>query len=345
MKVLVTGANGHLGTVLTKALKERGDEVTCFILPGQNISQILSHCDHVLYGDVRDLQSLTIACKGIDVVFHTAGIIDISSSRKMKKLMKSVNIEGVKNVISACKEAKVRRLIYTSSVHAIKEEKGNKETKESSSFNPSFIKGAYAKTKAIATQLVIDAAKDGFETIIVHPAGIIGPEDYAMSHMGHMIHTYLTGKLRTYTSGGYNFVDVRDVVQGMLQAQESGKSGECYILSGEYHSIKELLSCLKEVTMSTRRLVWVPHWLAYIMSPFMLLYYRMRNIKPLFTPYSLSTLKSNSNYSYQKAHTSFGYRVTSFKKTIEDTISWAMKYYHLPLKKKEKMKRGKAKKE
>ncbi len=344
MKVLVTGATGHLGTILTKALKERGDEVTCFILPGESISQISHYCDHILYGDVRDLDSIIIACKGIDVVFHTAGIIDISSSRKMKKLMKSVNIDGVKHVIRACKETNVSRLIYTSSVHAIQEEKGNKETKESSSFNPSFIKGSYAKTKAIATQLVIDASKEGLETIIVHPAGIIGPEDYAMSHMGHLIYSYLKGNFRTYTSGGYNFVDVRDVVKGMLLAQEKGQSGECYILSGEYHSIKELLTYLKEITKNKRPLIWIPHWLAYIVSPFALLYYRIKKTKPLFTPYSLSTLKSNSNYSYQKAHTSFGYRVTSFKQTIEDTISWARNYYHLPLKKKKKMKKDRGKK-
>ena len=339
MKVLVTGANGHLGTVLTKALKERGDEVTGFILPGQNISEIYDYCDHILYGDVRDLQSLNIAFKGIDVIFHTAGIIDISSSKKMKHLMKSVNIEGVKNVLLACKEAKVSRLLYTSSVHAIKEEKGKKETTESSSFNPRFIKGSYAKTKAIATQAVINATHEGLNAVIVHPSGIIGPQDYAMSHMGHMIYNFLTGKLRSYTSGGYNFVDVRDVVNGILQAEKLGKSGECYILSGEYHSIKEMLTVMKEITKNTRHLLFVPHWLAYVVTPFAQLYYRISKKKPLFTPYSLSTLMSNSNYSYQKAQSSFGYKTTSFKKTIEDTISWITEHYHLPIKKNKKMKK------
>ncbi len=142
--------------------------------------------------------------------------------------MKSVNIEGVRNVITACKETHVSRLIYTSSVHAIKEEKTGKEIKESASFDPAYIKGAYAKTKAIATQLVLDATKEGLDAVIVHPAGIIGPDDYAMSHMGHMIYNFLTGKLRTYTTGGYNFVDVRDVVHGVMQAQELGKAGMLY---------------------------------------------------------------------------------------------------------------------
>jgi dihydroflavonol-4-reductase len=255
----------------------------------------------------------------------------------MKRLMKSVNIEGVRNVITACKETHVSRLMYTSSVHAIKEEKTGKEISENSSFDPSYIKGAYAKTKAIATQLVLDAAKEGLDAVIVHPAGIIGPEDYAMSHMGHMIYNFLTGKLRTYTTGGYNFVDVRDVVKGIMQAQELGKSGECYILSGQYHSVKEMLNIMKDITKSTRRLVWVPNWLAYIVSPFVLFYYRIAKTKPLFTPYSLTTLMSNSNYSHKKAYTTFGYRVTSFKKTIEDTISWCINHYHLPINIKKKM--------
>lgn len=340
MKVLVTGANGHLGTVLTKALSHRGDEVTAFIMPGENINEIYPYSNHILYGNVLDLHSLIIAFRGIDVVFHTAGIIDISSSRKMKRLMKSVNIGGVENVIKACKEAKVKRLVYTSSVHAIKEEEGKSNISETTNFNPKCIKGSYAKTKAVATKLILDATKEGLDAVVVHPAGIIGPEDYGMSHMGNIFYKFLTGSLKAYTSGGYNFVDVRDVVIGMLLAQEKGKCGECYILSGEYHSIKELLHILKDVTKTTRHLVWIPHWLAYICSPLALLYYKIRKMKPLFTPYSLTTLMSNSNYSYKKAALALGYAPTSFKVTIEDTIKWCTLHYHLPKEKKEKRKRG-----
>lgn len=341
MKVLVTGATGHLGNVLTKALKNRGDEVTAFILPGEDIAEIMPYCDHILYGNVLDLQSLIIAFRGIDVVFHTAGIIDISSSKKMRKLMQSVNIGGVHNVITACKDAHVSRLIYTSSVHAIQEKDGKETMYESSSFNPKFIKGSYAKTKAIATQAVLNATKEGLDAVVVHPAGIIGPEDYSMSHMGTMVYNFLTGKLRAYTSGGYNFVDVRDVVSGILSAQEKGVSGECYILSGEYHSLKEMIHLMKDVTKSKRRLVWIPHWLALIFSPFAQLYYRIFKLKPLFTPYSLSTLMSNSNYSHEKAKNTFGYAVTKFKKTLEDTIRWTTEHYHLPVskRKKEKLKK------
>ncbi len=336
MKVLVTGANGHLGTVLTKTLKLQGNEVTSFILPGENIVEIYQYSDHILYGDVLDLQSLIIAFKNIDVVFHTAGIIDISSSRKMNRLMKLVNIGGVKNVIAACKITKVPRLVYISSVHAIKEEEGNKRIHETAIFNPKFIRGSYAKTKAVATQAILDATKEGLNAVIVHPSGIIGPEDYAMSHMGQMFYNFLTGKLKAYTTGGYNFVDVRDVVDGIIKASLKGISGECYILSGEYHSIKEMIGMMKEITHNKKPLLWIPHWIAYITSPLALLYYRIRRRKPLFTPYSLMTLTSNSNYSYQKAEKSLGYRPTSFKQTIEDTINWCNNHYHLPLVKKRK---------
>ena len=157
-----------------------------------------------------------------------------------------------------------------------------------------------------------------------------------MSHMGHMVYNFLTGKLLAYTSGGYNFVDVRDVVNGILSAQTKGVSGECYILSGEYHSLKEMIQLMKGVTKSKRHLVWIPHWIAYICSPFVQLYYRIFKLKPLFTPYSLSTLMSNSNYSHEKAKKTFGYAVTAFKKTLEDTIRWTTEHYHLPLPKRKK---------
>ena len=337
MKVLVTGATGHVGTHLVQRLKLRGDEVTAFVLPRQSIKAIAPYCDHILYGDIVDLMSVQIACRGIDVVFHTAGLIDISSSRKAKKQMHEVNVNGVKNVIEACKREKIKRLVYTSSVHAIQEQEKKIVIEESNVFDERFIKGSYAKTKAEATRLILQAAaKNEIDAVIVHPAGIIGPQDYSMGYMGKLIYQFLSGKLKAYTSGGYNFVDVRDVVEGMVKAQERGVNQDCFILSGEYHSVKEMITLMKEITHIKRTIVWVPKWIAYLISPIIQLYAKVRRKKPLFTAYSLNTLGSNSNFSNTKAENHLNYSHRSFKKTLEDSINWCKKEYNIPFHRKGK---------
>lgn len=322
MKCIVTGATGHIGNILVKQLAQRGDEVTAFVLPREDIGHIKAYVKDVRYGDVRDLQSMEYAFEGQDVVFHLAGIIDIGSSRKLRRLMYEVNVEGIHNVVKACKTQRVRRLVYTSSVHAIAELSHGQTITEPQVFNPTLVHGPYAKTKAEATAYVLGAAKEDLEVVVVHPAGIIGPEDHQISNLGQLVIDYLKGKLRAYVSGGYNFVDVRDVVQGILAGADKGKSGECYILSGEYHSIRDMLELMEEITGIKRPRAKLPRWFAMATSPFAELYYKLHKEKPLFTAYSIFTLGTNSDFSYEKAKSALDYSTTPFQKTLKDTIVW-----------------------
>ena len=171
MKVLVTGATGHIGTVLIKALQRRGDSVTAFVLPCEDISMIAPYCDRILYGDVRDQESLAIACRGIEVVFHTAGIIDISGTAKGRATMRQINVDGVRHVLEAVKREQVRRLVYISSVHALPERPRGEVIRESRVFDTRCIRGAYAKSKAEGTRCVLEAVKTGCDAVIVHPLG------------------------------------------------------------------------------------------------------------------------------------------------------------------------------
>ena len=131
MKCVVTGATGHIGNVLVRELVEKGYEVTAFIREGESTRPLQNLPVNICYGDVRDKESLKIAFQGADWVFHLAGLIDIGSGNK--KMMYEVNVQGSKNVVQACKEEHVKKLIYTSSVHAIPEKKNGEvitETKE-----------------------------------------------------------------------------------------------------------------------------------------------------------------------------------------------------------------------
>ena len=330
MKCVVTGATGHIGNILVKALHARNDKVTAFVLPREDIGNIKDYVETVAYGDVRDQQSLEYAFAGQDIVYHLAGVIDIGSGKKMRKLMYEVNVEGVRNVVNACRNASIKRLVYTSSVHAITELPHGQMIGESKVFNPSSVKGSYAKTKAAATAIVLDATKEGLDAVIVHPAGIIGPDDHQMSNLGQLVLDFLKGKLLAYVSGGYNFVDVRDVVNGILNAADKGICGECYILSGEYHSVRDMLATMEDITRIKAPKTKLPRWFAYFASPFAELHYRLHKQKPLFTAYSIFTLGTNSNYNNEKAKITLGYTTTPFRKTLEDTISWIKTHKLLP---------------
>ena len=132
--------------------------------------------------------------------------------------------------------------MYVSSVHAIPERKEKGVTGETQRFSPAYVTGGYAKTKAAATRIVLQAAKRGLDVVVVHPSGVLGPYDRSGNHLVQMVAEYLNGTLPACVKGGYDFVDVRDVAQGCLLAAEKGRSGECYILSDRYCEIREVLA-------------------------------------------------------------------------------------------------------
>ena len=176
-RYIITGANGHLGNTIIRMLQQEDAEIYGLILPGE---QVQSHGGaHYITGDIRDMESLRpLFADGEDrelYVIHTAGIIDISE--KGSPLLYDVNINGTKNMVSLCKEYGVRRMVYVSSVHAIPEGDSYGVITEADRFEANAVTGAYARTKASATQLVLDAGKEGLDVVVVHPSGIIGPYD------------------------------------------------------------------------------------------------------------------------------------------------------------------------
>ena len=319
-KCMVTGATGHVGSALIKELLHAGWDVTAFILPGESLLPFEGAKPTIFRGDVRDPYAVLRACIGMDTVFHLAGIVSIGSGKQTA--MEQVNIGGTKNIIRACKTAGVKRLVYVSSVHAIPEPDKDIPIKEVSRFDPAAVKGRYAKTKAAATQLVLNAAKNGLDAVVVHPSGVIGPYEHTLSNIGQMIVDTLNGSLHAYIDGKYNFVDVRDVARGIRLAADRGKSGECYILSGEVVTVKEMLDTITRAAGILPVRTKLPYWLAQVTAPLSELYYKCRHQKPLYTPYAIYTLHTNCNFDCSKAEHELGYRYRSAAKSLQDTVLW-----------------------
>jgi len=274
----------------------------------------------IYYGDVRNIDDVRAAMKGVDTVFHLAGIIGIGSGKK--KLMYSVNVEGTRNIVDVCLEQNVKKLVYASSVHAIRELKNNMTIMETKEFEPDKVKGTYAKTKAMATCIVLKGVEKGLDAVVVHPSGVIGPYDFKLSNIGQLILDFMAQKLYAYIDGAYNFIDVRDVAKGIVLAEKNGRAGECYILSGEKVTVKMLLDYLEDITGVKAPKFKLAYAFAKMTGPFAELYYKIARRQPLFTSYSISTLKSNCNFSNAKARKELGFKPRPIVNTLKDTVKW-----------------------
>jgi dihydroflavonol-4-reductase len=318
--IVVTGATGHIGNVLLRELTSRGESVRVIVLPGEDISPLDGLKVEIAIGDIRDKDFLMRAFNGADTVYHLAGFISIVPGKKV--LLNSINVEGTKNVVEACLKLGIKRLVYTSSIHAVKEPVNGITIDESCPYDPENVLGDYAKSKAQATIEVLKGIERGLNAIIVCPTGVIGPYDYKNSEMGTLIQNFMCKKLKMYIDGAYDFVDVRDVAHGLILACEKGQRGESYILSGQRISIKELLQVLQQITGVKAPIYKAPVRLIRALGTMITPFFRLFRTKPLFTAYSVDVLKSNSFVSSEKASRKLGYTKRPIKDSIADTVAW-----------------------
>jgi len=323
---LVTGANGHLGNTLVRLLRQQLIEVRALILPNDSEKVLKSLGAAIYRGDVRkketlmdffDLSGTSWTYQNV-VLIHAAGIISIKS--KKTPLMVEVNVNGTRNICDLCLSYGISKMVYVSSVHAIPELKNNQIMSEIHHFDPNLVVGDYAKTKATATKIVLDYVQLGLNALIVHPSGIIGPHDFGHGHMTMMIEDYLNGYLTSRINGAYDFVDVRDVAQGILSASRIGQIGETYILSGHRIDLKELFEHLRVLSGKKHKIHVLPTWFAKLTAPLAEVYYKMRKLPPIYTTYSLYTIESNSFFSHQKASRDLNYHARDLAETLLDTM-------------------------
>jgi len=317
---LVTGSTGFLGNVLIRELLSRGHKVRAFHRPESDTSMLDGLDIEKSTGDILDLESLKKAFNGVDTVYHLASVISIMPGRD-RKLVRC-NHEGTKNVIEACIACGVKKLIYTSSIHALKEPPEGVTIDEKCSYDPDCRMGEYDRSKARASLDVIESGKKGLHTVILCPTGIMGPYNWKISSITRMFIDYHNGNMNMGIHGAYDFVDVRDVAAGHILAAEKAPSGAQYILSGQRVTIRDIFVMLEEITGIKAPSIYIPTGLARFYFLFTPIYYRIFKKTPIYTTYSLNTLQSNSFISSAKAIEELGYEARSIKESIEDTFSW-----------------------
>jgi dihydroflavonol-4-reductase len=317
---LVTGATGHIGNVLVRTLLEKGRKVRALVLPGEDLAPLSGLDVELIEGDVLIPDSLVPAFTGIDVVFHLAGLISILPGRD--EMVERVNVQGTQKTLQAARDAGVQRFVYTSSIHAINRLPHGQVIDERAPFDPVGAISAYDRSKAVASLAVLASVCQGLDAVIACPTGVIGPYDYRLSEMGSLILDCIERRPQLYVDGAYDFVDVRDVAEGLLQVSERGRTGESYILSGEQISVRSILETVLEATGERFAMLRIPMRLARFASIFTPVYYQLRRMRPRFTSYSLTTLQSNCTISHEKASRELGYSPRKLRLSLIETVAW-----------------------
>jgi len=317
MKVAVTGASGHIGSCLVQELKKQGAEIKVLV---HNFRSDLDKMDvELIQGNLLEPESLVNLCEGVDVVFHLAAQIAIEN--RSSEHVYETNVTGTKNMIKAANYSRVRKFIHFSSIHAFQIGSPGQMLDESRSLVETS-KTIYEFTKAEGEREVMKAVKEGLNAVILNPTAVIGPFDYRNSLLGQALLKIYQNKLPFLVTGGYNWVDVRDVVSASIHAIESGRKGENYILSGEFCSLQELSAMISKISGCKIPSI-VPVSLARLACPFFKFYSSVTNKKPLYTYQSLDILvNSPFNISNSKAKKELGYEPRPLEQTVRDTFDW-----------------------
>jgi len=317
MLSVVTGAYGHVGANLVRALLERGDEVR---VADKRRTTALSglEVEHVSI-DVLQPSSLERAFEGADTVYHLAAIISIIGDRS--GIVRRVNVEGPRNAARAAMACGVSRFVHCSSVHAYDLEECGPELTETGPRAVGRHAPAYDRSKNAGEDEVRAAIAEGLDAVIVNPTAVVGPHDYGPSRVGELLLEFRARKIPVNIGGGFDFVDVRDLAAGMLAAAESGRTGENYLLSGHRHSLVELAALAAQVTGVKGPWLSMPLPLIRGLAPLVLKLTPAEKI-PLFTPDSLHALQHSPSVCHFKASKELGYSPRPLIETLRDTYAW-----------------------
>jgi dihydroflavonol-4-reductase len=319
MKIGITGASGHVGNVLCRNLIASGFSVKALY---NSDKKALEGLDVTLdKGSVLDCDLLHQFVQDCDVVINCAAIISIHGDPDGKVF--KTNTEGPKNVLTASIAQGVKKIIHLSSTHAVFETPLDQPFNEDRPYKTSQ-NYVYDYSKATGEQLMLKAFKEGLiQGCVVRPSAVIGPNDFKPSKIGTALLDFQAKKIPILPAGGYNFVDVRDVSNSIIQAIENGRNGEIYLLSGEYYTLKSFAALVSEVTKIKTPTRVLPFFLMRMTLPFVSFYGRIKKAAPVFTVEAIYALKHGHQFmDNTKAKTELGHQCRPLKTTITDFYAW-----------------------
>ncbi len=263
---LVTGGTGFIGAHVVRALLTRGQKVRCLVRSGSRRSNLEGLNVEIVAGDVTDPASLAPAMAGIQTVYHCAA--DYRLSVPDPRPLYECNVGGTENVMQAASQARVGKVVHTSSVGALGRTADGTPATEDTPVAPASLIGPYKRSKYEAERVAQQWAKSGLPVVIVNPSTPVGEFDVKPTPTGKMIVDFLNRRMPAYVDTGLNIVDVRDVAEGHILAAERGRVGENYILGNRDMTLKEILDALSRLTGIPSPRIRLPHWIPLTAAAF-----------------------------------------------------------------------------
>ena len=320
MKAFVTGGTGFIGSAVVRELLRQGVEVRALCRPG-SLRTNLSGLDlEIVEGDLQDRSSLVRGMAGCTHVFHAGALY--SFWVKPRRKIYEVNVEGTRNVLEAARTQRVEKVVYTSSVAALGLREDGQPADEAVTTTLDQVVGDYKKSKFLAEQVVLEAARD-LPVVIVNPSFPVGARDVKPTPTGQTILDFLNRKMPAYVHTGMNVVDVDDVAAGHWLAAEHGRIGERYILGGENVTMKQLLQLLSEITGLPAPRIRLPYGpvlaMSYLNAGFCGLFPRCT---PRMTPQTIRMSSHLMFFDPSKAVRELGLPQTPAKESLAKAVTW-----------------------
>ena len=319
MKVAITGATGHIGGVIVRELLNRGHTVKALVrghdtksLDGLNVEKI--------QGDLHDTTEMKHLMESCDALIHAAALISIDGD--MKGLVHRTNVEGTRNVMEVAKATGIKRVIHISSVHAYSQHPLAEimDEQRAPAGDNTF---AYDRSKRDGQALALSYASTNMDVLVVNPTSVVGPYDFKPSKLGQAIINMSTGKLPFVFKGGFDFCDGRDVATAIVNALTMGRSGEAYLLGGDWHSLSEFGQILSEVSGHKNKPIALPTILGWIGLPFIKIWANITKAEPLYTNEALVAVSEGHRHiNCTKAKTELQYSARPLRESLHDTYQW-----------------------
>jgi len=321
MTLLVTGGSGHLGANLIRRLLADGQRVRALVRPGSD-NRALDGLDiERVEGDLRDLEAMRRAVRGVDKIFHCAA--KVSTTEGNEREIYDSNVLGTRNILRAAREAGVGRVVVTGSFSAVGHT-GERPSTEEDAFYPFEHHMPYERSKAWVEHEVMKAVAQGQDVVIAISCAILGPNDFKPSRMGRVVKDFANRKMPAYIPGGFEFVASRDIVAGHLLAMEKGRTGNRYIFSTKFTTVDELMDMLERITGQPKPRLRLP---PAVMKPIAAVSsFILSNFFPKapqrFTPGAVRILQLQRRADTSKAQRELGFTPGSVEEALREAHAW-----------------------
>jgi dihydroflavonol-4-reductase len=319
MTTLVTGASGFLGSHVARQLVARGEDVRVLLRASSHNRAIGDLSLEYVTGDLRDPASLERALKGIQRVFHVAA--DYRLWAKRSKDIYESNVGGTKNLLAAAENAGVEQFIYTSTVATVAVDRLQLPNEATEARLEEMV-GHYKRSKWLAEQEVLKAAKNGAPIIVAMPTTPVGPWDWKPTPTGKIIVDFLNGKMPGYLETGLNFVGVEECAAGHLLVSEKGKVGERYLLGAENLTLKQVLDTLAKITGLAAPRLKIPHGLALSAAYANTIFSRLTLREPQIPVEGVKIARHKMFVDCSRAQRELGFRPGSVAAALERAVRW-----------------------